>query len=97
MDELAARLDVNLHSHGVCYPCLWEYGRTGDNWFVVTLWSEGLGDSVAAALRAIPDHEEAKRDFEARGCRSAIFRAVVRRLARDLEENTQKALAARWN
>ena len=41
--------------------------------------------------------EEAKRDFASRGCRSDIFRAVLRRLARELEENTQKAPAAVWS
>ena len=95
-DELALRLDVNLHSPGVCHPCLYEYGREEDNWFVVTLWQEGLGDSVAAALRAFPGEDAIQRDFAARGCRSAIFRAVVRRLARELAEHTEKVLAAVW-
>lgn len=97
VDELAQRLDVNLHSRGVCYPCLYEYGREEDNWFVVTLWAEGLGESVAKALRALPGADEAKRDFESRGCRSDLFRAVVRRLARELDEHAKKATAATWN
>jgi CTP:molybdopterin cytidylyltransferase MocA len=97
VDDLAQRLDVNLHSHGVCYPCLYEYSRGGDNWFVVTLWAEGLGESVAAALRTVPEADDARRDFEARGARSDIFRAVVRRLARELDEHAKKATAATWN
>jgi CTP:molybdopterin cytidylyltransferase MocA len=96
-DELARRLDVTLHSPGVCYPCLYEYGREEDNWFVVTLWAEGLGTSVQAALRAFPDEDEARSDLAARGCRSDIFRAVVRRLARDLQDHSRKSLAAVWN
>jgi CTP:molybdopterin cytidylyltransferase MocA len=97
IDDLASRLDVNLHSPGICYPCLSEFGRSGDHWFVVTLWAEGLGRSVAAALRAHPEAAEAQRDFDDRGCRSDIFRAVVRRLARDLDEHAKKATAATWN
>jgi len=96
-DELALRLDVNLHSQGVCHPCLYEFGREEDNWFVVTLWADGLGASVGAALRSFPGEEEAQRDFASRGCRSDIFRAVVRRLARDLHEHAKKATAATWN
>ena len=96
-DELALRLDVTLHSRGVCYPCLYEYGREADNWFVVTLWAEGLGESVAAALRAHPGEEAVQDDFASRGCRSDIFRAVVRRLARELDEHARKATAATWN
>ena len=96
-DELALRLDVTLHSRGVCYPCLYEYGREEDNWFVVTLWAEGLGESVASALRSFPREAAAQRDFASRGCRSDIFRAVVRRLARDLHEHAKQARAATWN
>jgi hypothetical protein len=96
-DELALRLDVNLHSDGVCLPCLYEFSQSGDNWFVVTLWQEGLGETVASVLRVVPGAEDLKRDFEARGCRSEVFRAVMRKLAREIEEDSRRALAARWN
>jgi NAD(P)-dependent dehydrogenase (short-subunit alcohol dehydrogenase family) len=96
-DELARRLDVSLHSPGVCLACLDEYAQSGDNWFVVTLWQEGLGDTVAAALRAVAGADELKRDFASRGCRSDLFRAVMRKLAREIEEDARRALAAIWN
>lgn len=96
-DELARRLDVSLHSPGVCLPCLYEFGREEDAWFVVTLWAEGLGETVRRALRAYPEELDAQRDFASRGCRSDIFREVVRRLARDLQEHERKAMAAFLN
>jgi hypothetical protein len=96
-DELAQQLAVNLHSPGVCLPCLYEFSRSGDSWFVVTLWQEGRGDTVASALRTAPGAEELKRDFAARGCRSELFRAVMRKLAREIEKDARKARAAIWN
>jgi hypothetical protein len=97
VDELAQRLDVNLHSPGICLPCLYEYSLSHENWFVVTLWEEGLGETVAAALRSLNGAEELKCDFERRGCRSDVFRAVLRKLAREIEEDARKATAALWN
>lgn len=96
-DELAQRLDVNLTSEGVCLPCLYEFSRSGDSWFVVTLWQEGLGETVGSALRAVADAHDLKLDFESRGCRSDIFRAVMRKLAREIEEDARRARAAVWN
>jgi hypothetical protein len=107
---LAAKLSVGLGSHGVCYPCLGlvadelasDGGREAEHWVVPTLWVEGLGVTVAAAIeRAVelelPAAAAARDDLQARGCRSGIFRAVVRRLARDLEQETERALAASLN
>lgn len=107
---LAAKLSVGLGSHGVCYPCLGLVadelasgdGREAEHWVVPTLWIEGLGVTVRAAVeRAVeldlPDAAAACDDLRARGCRSGIFRAVVRRLARELEQETQRALAASLN
>jgi hypothetical protein len=109
-DELALRLDVTLGSRGVCYPCLGEVAhnlktrkrRGGEIEFVGNLWAEGLGESVAFALgraiaRGIPGALAAQEDLAARGGRSAIFRAVVRRLALELDQETQRALAAWLN
>jgi hypothetical protein len=107
-DELALRIEVDLRSRGVCYPCLGEVAhrlktrRGGELSFVSTLWYEGLGDSVMFAVavaieRGLPGAAEAQHDLAARGCRSDIFRAVVRRLALELDANTTKARAARWN
>jgi hypothetical protein len=88
---------VNLQSPGVCEICLYEFSQSGDNWFVVTLWQEGLGETVASALRTVPGAEDLKRDFESRGCRSKVFRAVMRKLARDIEEDARRARAAIGN
>lgn len=107
---LASRLSVGLGSHGVCYPCLGEVAHeleAGDGhrvelWVVPTLWIEGLGLTVTTAVEravqvGLPDAEVARDDLAARGCRSGIFRAVVRRLARELHEETRRALAASLN
>jgi len=107
---LAAKLSVGLGSHGVCYPCLGLVaderaagdGREAEHWVVSTLWAEGLGISVTAAVeRAVeldlPDAAAARDDLRARGCRSGIFRAVVRRLARELEQETQRAIGVSLN
>jgi predicted HAD superfamily phosphohydrolase len=76
-------------------------GRTL-RWVVTTLWAEGLGEPVGDALhgavrRSVPGAREALRDFDERGPRSAIFRAVVRRLAEDLDEEVQRAQRASLN
>jgi hypothetical protein len=107
---LAARLSVGLGSHGVCYPCLGEVahelecgdGHRVEQWVVGTLWVEGLGVSVSAAVEravrlGLPGADAARADLAARGCRSGIFRAVVRRLARDLQQETRRAFAASLN
>jgi hypothetical protein len=108
--SLARRLDVGLGSHGVCYPCLgavaFELDEGGDGsmerWVVPTLWIEGLGVTVTAALeRAVvlgcPDAEEAMADLRSRGPRSLIFRAVVRRLAQELAAETKRRMQAALN
>ena len=108
--SLAEKLSVGLGSHGVCYPCLGMVahelasggGRAAEHWVVPTLWAEGLGITVTAAVeRAVElelfDAAVARDDLRARGCRSAVFRAVVRRLARELEQETQRAVAASLN
>jgi hypothetical protein len=67
-----------------------------------TLWAEGLDASVAVALeRAVrlgaPNARAALRDLEERKFRSTIFRAVVRRLAEDLDEEVQRWYRASLN
>lgn len=101
---LAAKLSVGLGSHGVCFPCLGMVAdeRAAERWVAPTLWVEGLGVTVTAAVeRAVEldltDASAARDDLRARGCRSGIFRAVVRRLARELEEEAQRARAASLN
>ncbi len=66
------------------------------------LWAEGLGESVRAALDraaagSAPAAAEALCDLEERHWRSRIFRAVVRRLAVELRDETERAYRASLN
>ena len=106
MDEIesvAGALPVGLHTRGVCPMCLLFLIQGGPEAAVVTnLWAEGMGDSVRAeladaALRGLAGAADALADFDARGCRSSIFRAVVRRLARELDESARRAYQASLN
>ena len=102
-ESVAAALPVGLQSRGVCPMCLLLLLQGGPESFVVpTLWIEGMDEPVRDALvgavgRGVPGADEALADFEARGCRSTIFRAVVRRLARELDESARRAYAASLN
>ncbi len=107
----ASTLDVSLRSPGVCYPCLGmvadeleraDGDRSTERWVVSTLWAEGLGAPVRTAVeRAVADRvagaSAALADLEARGCRSDVFRRVVRRPARELLEVMGRAEAAAYN
>ena len=111
--RLARRLGVGLHARGVCPACLGmvamklEFGddpsvaRTIRR-VVPNLWAEGLGgpgeDAVhSTKRRGGPGAPEALRDFEARGPRSDIFKAIVRRLAEDLKEEVDRTYRASLN
>jgi hypothetical protein len=113
ISTLARELPVDLRSRGVCPACLLfviSELHTGDGRKIggavtriaSTLWDEGLDASVRFALehavrRDLPGAAEALRDFELRGFRSAIFRAVVRRLAEDLDEEARRHYLASLN
>jgi hypothetical protein len=69
---------------------------------VPNLWAEGLRGPVEDALhgavrRGLPAADEALRDFQDRGPRSDIFKAVVRRLAKELSEEVHRAHLASLN
>jgi len=111
--RLARKLGVGLRAHGVCPACLGmvamelEFGDDPSvartvRMVVPNLWAEGLGGPVEDALhsamrRGVPDASEALRDFEARGPRSDIFKAIVRRLAEDLKEEVDRTYRASLN
>lgn len=111
--RLARKLGVGLHAHGVCPACLGmvamelEFGDDPSvartvRMVVPNLWAEGLGVPVEDALhsatrRGVPGAPEALRDFEARGPRSDIFKAIVRRLAEDLKEEVDRTYRASLN
>jgi hypothetical protein len=112
-ERLAAALDVSLASRGVCPACLCEiaWDRVhGDEReqrrtyaeFAPNLWLEGLGETVRRALVVaahddVPGAAAALTDLETRGLRSAVFRAVVNRLADQLEKETRRAFDASLN
>jgi hypothetical protein len=113
LSGLAAALPVGLHSPGVCLACLTFVTAeldSGDGRRIAgavtqiapTLWDEGLDESVRIALehaaqRSLPDAAGALRDFEERKFRSAVFRAVVRRLGEQLAEEIRRDYAASLN
>jgi hypothetical protein len=111
--ELALLLDVDLHSRGVCPACLSLVAlalEDGDERRVAgritsvapDLWAEGLGEAVRAALERagvgnIPAVAEALTELEQASFRSRIFRAIVRRLAVELAEDSRRAFLASLN
>lgn len=111
--SLAARIEVDLSSSGVCPACLSFVSfalEEGDERRIAgqvrkmapDLWEDGLGPVVRAALiRAAgsgdPGAAEALRDLGERGARSAIFQAVVRRLAGELAEESRRAYPTSLN
>jgi hypothetical protein len=113
VEALAKSLDVGLHSPGVCSMCLLlvtpeldcEDGRAAAGRITMiapTLWAEGLDRPVRQALEqkvrfGVADATEALLDFDERGFRSGIFRAVVRRLAIELKESAHRAYLATLN
>jgi hypothetical protein len=113
ISRLARSLGVGLHARGVCPACLGmvamelEHGDSRSvagtiRMVVPNLWAEGLGVPVEDALhsatrKGLPHAREALRDFEARGPRSDIFRAIVRRLAEDLKEEVDRTYRASLN
>jgi hypothetical protein len=113
VEALAKSLDVGLRSPGICPMCLWlvatelepEDGRAAAGRITMiapTLWAEGLDRPVRDALErkvrsGVADATNALLDFDERGFRSRIFRAVVRRLAAELKESAQRAYLASLN
>lgn len=113
LSELAKALEIGLRSPGLCLPCLlfvvYELdggdGRTiarTITFIAPTLWEEGFHAPVALALEravqdGVPDADRALRDFEQRGFRSAIFRAVVLHLAGELAEEVERDFRASLN
>jgi hypothetical protein len=110
---VAAELQVGLRSPGVCPACIsfvaYEVERGNERRvagqitsFAPLLWDEGLGDVVRAELwrRSGSGDDaaaEALEELTATRHRSAIFRAVVRRLAAELAEGVRRSRAASMN
>jgi hypothetical protein len=97
---VAARLDLDVRSAGICLACLSFVSMaldSGDerairretNRIARDLWEEGLALPVNVALerarkRGDPDAVPAIAEVERLGARSRIVKAIVRRLAEDL-------------
>jgi hypothetical protein len=97
---LAARLDLDVRSVGICHACLSIVSMTLDSGderaisretkhIARDLWEEGLALPVNVALekarqRGDPDAAAAIAEVERLGARSAAVKAIVRRLAEDL-------------
>lgn len=110
-EAVAAALDVGL-GVPICLACLSFVSsaiRGGDERDIQRevrrmtpdLWDKGLAaPALAAARRAaiggVPGAREALRDLEARGGRSVVARAIVRRLG-DALSRQERANFARWS
>ena len=96
----AARLDLDVSALGICHACLSFVSMaldSGDERAVARelrriapdLWAEGLALPVHAALERArkqgdPDAAAAIAEVENLGARSAVVKAIVRRLGEDL-------------
>jgi hypothetical protein len=101
-DRLAANLELSVHDIGICHACLSFVSMaidTGDereirretNRMTPDLWADGLDVPLKMALarareRGVPNVDDAFDDVADRGPRSAIAKAVVRRLGADLAD-----------
>ena len=102
-DALVAQLQLSLE--GVCLACLSFVSFAVDRGdereirrelYAMTpdLWADGLDVSALAAVRAacdrgVPDADSAFAELQWAGPRSAVARAIVRRLAEELVRRTR--------
>lgn len=110
-NALAAQLELELNA--VCPMCLsvvsfaLEEGTPDEiagalGRMTPELWADGLGEQVLAAVgrlcaAGVPHAREALAELEARGGRSVVARAIVRRLAVELNARMQRAEEAAMN
>ena len=112
LSALADELDVGLHSHGLCLACLTFVAFEDEEdekairrriaEIAAGLWDDGFGATVRVALEAaagndVEGAESALRDLGERTFRSAIFRAVVRRLSVELRTDARRRYYASLN
>lgn len=102
-DAVAAQLGLSLE--GVCFACLSVVSFAVDRGdereirrelYAMTpdLWADGLDVAALAAVReacarGVPDAPEALAELRSAGPRSAVARAIVRRLAEELVRRTR--------
>lgn len=106
---IAERLDLDVYELGICHACLGFVASALDSgdereirrWvdrMTPDLWAEGLALPVRAALerarrRGDPDADAAIFAVEAHGARSLVVKAIVRRLAEDMQRRVREELA----
>ena len=99
LEELAARLDLDVDRINICIACLSfvsiplghgdeRTARREARKMAPMLWEEGLAEPALAAVRkardeGVPGAEAALGELEQRGGDSAAARAIVLRLAAD--------------
>lgn len=104
-DQLAAHLELSVHDIGICHACLSFVSfaidkgderdiRRETNRMTPDLWADGLDVPLKMALaraqeRGVPNAGAALADVEERGPRSAIAKAVVRRLGAELADHAK--------
>ena len=109
--ELAARLELDLTTSGVCLSCLTyvafplDFGREHDarreaETLAPELWADGLEPVTVRGLEGavsagIPGASEAIDEVQALGCRSRLVQAIVWRLAEQMVEDMRRRAAAR--
>jgi len=102
---IAARLELDLDD-GICHACLCFVSFAVDRGdereirrevraMTPDLWSDGLDKQAFAAVRmacdaGVTDAEQALADIEAKGGRSVVARAILRRLAGELAERAAR-------
>lgn len=108
VQELDLDLELDVNEIGICHACLsfvsfpLDLGdepevRRALRHFAPMLWAEGLALPVQAALHkarrsGVAGAADAIADVEARGPRATIVRAIIRRLAADLNERSRADL-----
>jgi hypothetical protein len=108
---LAARLDLDLTTSGVCLPCLTyvafplDLGREHEarreaDALVPELWADGLERTTMRALAhavsaGVPGASEAIDEVRALGCRSRLVQAIVWRLAEQMVADIRQRAATR--
>ena len=104
-DQVAADLELSVHDIGICHACLSFVSfaidkgdereiRRETNRMTPDLWADGLDVPLKMALarareRGVPNADKALDDVAFNGPRSAIAKAVVRRLGADLADYAQ--------
>jgi hypothetical protein len=111
--KLAAALDLDVDTLPICHMCLFDVAMAVDHdsepqirgalvRITPDLWAEGLEAPAREAVeearrRGVADADRALADLDAGGARTTVARAIVRRLAEDMNLRARAAYAAFTN